>query len=98
LVICRADTCDLLIIVIDVSALSMNGNLNEQIDRHLSDLFTIKSSSLNSLTKLIILNKTDLVKEDISVKLKDNMIPISCISGVNIQEFLSKLTKTIAEK
>jgi tRNA modification GTPase len=98
LVIYRADTCDLLIIVIDVSVLSMNENLNEQIDKHLSDLFTIKSSSLNSLTKLIILNKIDLVKEDISVKLKDNMIPISCISGVNIQEFLSKLTKTIAEK
>ncbi|CAF1302352.1 unnamed protein product [Adineta steineri] len=94
----RANLCDLLIIVIDASTLNMNENLNEQIDQHLSNLFTIKSSSLNSLTKLIILNKIDLVKEKNQMKFSDNIIPISCISNINIQEFLSKLTQTIADK
>ncbi len=87
-----------MIIVIDVSKLSLNENLTEQIDKHLFDLFTIKSSSFNSLTKLILLNKIDLINENISIKFNSNIIPISCISGLNIQEFLSKLTKSIAEK
>ncbi|CAF3851518.1 unnamed protein product [Rotaria magnacalcarata] len=72
-----------------------------KIDKHLSDLFTIKSSSFNSLTKLILLNKIDLTNENIRLKfqqLNDNIIPISCTLGVNIEEFLSKLTKSIAEK
>ncbi|CAM2697853.1 unnamed protein product [Rotaria socialis] len=97
----RANTCDLLIIVVDINMLSLHDNLNEQIDKHLSDLFTIKSSSFNSLTKLILLNKIDLTNENIRLKfqqLNDNIIPISCTSGVNIEEFLSKLTKSIAEK
>ncbi|CAF1241152.1 unnamed protein product [Rotaria sordida] len=97
----RANACDLLIIVIDISTLSINENLTEQIDKHLSDLFTIKSSSFNSITKLIVLNKIDLVNENIQLKfnqLNVNVIPVSCISSVNIQEFLSKLTKYIAEK
>ncbi|CAF1234694.1 unnamed protein product [Rotaria magnacalcarata] len=97
----RANTCDLLIIVVDISMLSLHENLNEQIDKHLSDLFTIKSSSFNSLTKLILLNKIDLTNENIRLKfqqLNDNIIPISCTLGVNIEEFLSKLTKSIAEK
>jgi 50S ribosomal subunit-associated GTPase HflX len=87
-----------LIIVIDVNKLSINENLTEQIDKHLSDLFTIKSSSLNSLTKLILLNKIDLINENFPKKFNSNILPISCISGVNIQEFLSKLTKAISEK
>ncbi|CAF4696132.1 unnamed protein product, partial [Rotaria sp. Silwood1] len=97
----RANACDLLVVVIDINILSMNENLAEQIEKHLSNLFTIKSSSFHSLTKLILLNKIDLVEENIQLKynqLNDNVIPISCISGVNIQEFLSKLTKYIAEK
>jgi 50S ribosomal subunit-associated GTPase HflX len=97
-VLYRANSCDILIIVIDVNNLSMNENLIEQIDKHLSDLFTIKSSTLNSLTKLIVLNKIDLIKENLSLKLNDNMISISCTSDINIQEFLSKLTKIISEK
>jgi len=87
-----------LIVVIDVNTLSTNENLTEQINKHLSDLFPTKSSSFNSLTKLIILNKIDLINEKIQMKLEYNIVPISCISGVNIQEFLSKLTKYIAEK
>jgi len=81
-----------------VNKLSINENLTEQIDKYLSDLFTIKSSSLNSLTKLILLNKIDLINENFPKKFNSNIIPISCISGVNIQEFLSKLTKAISEK
>lgn len=84
--------------MIDVSKLSLNENFTEQIDKHLSDLFKIKSSSLNSVTKLILLNKIDLVKENISTQFNSNTLPISCISGNNIQEFLSKLTTSIAEK
>jgi 50S ribosomal subunit-associated GTPase HflX len=87
-----------LIVVIDVNKLSINENLIEQINKHLLDLFTIKSSSINSLTKLILLNKIDLINENIPIKLDDNILPISCTSGVNIQEFLSKLTQSIAEK
>jgi len=87
-----------LIVVIDVNKLSINENLTEQINKHLSDLFTIKSSSFNSLTKLILLNKIDLINQNIPIKLDTNILPISCTSGVNIQEFLSKLTQSIAEK
>jgi len=95
----RANSCDILIIVIDVSRLSVNENLTDQIDQHLSELFQIKSSSsLNSLTKLILLNKIDLINEKIQFKSHSNLIPISCISGINIEEFLSKLTNSIAEK
>jgi 50S ribosomal subunit-associated GTPase HflX len=94
----RANSCDILIIVIDVSRLSVNENLTNQIDQHLSELFQIKSSSLNSLTKLILLNKIDLINEKIQFKSHSNLIPISCISGINIEEFLSKLRNSIAEK
>ncbi|UJR28557.1 hypothetical protein I4U23_009791 [Adineta vaga] len=94
----RANICDLLIVVIDVNMLSLNEDLNEQINQHTSNLFTMKSSSLNSSTKLILLNKIDLVNEKIPMKFNDNIIPISCTSGRNIQEFLEKLTEYIAEK
>jgi 50S ribosomal subunit-associated GTPase HflX len=94
----RANSCDILIIVIDVSRLSVNEKLTDQIDQHLSELFQIKSSSLNSLTKLILLNKIDLINEKIQFKSHSNLIPISCISGINIEEFLSKLRNSIAEK
>jgi 50S ribosomal subunit-associated GTPase HflX len=86
-----------LIVVIDVNSLSINKNLTEQIDKHLNDLFTIKSSSSNCLTRLILLNKIDLIKENLQI-INDNIIPISCTSGVNIQQFLSKLTECIADK
>jgi 50S ribosomal subunit-associated GTPase HflX len=94
----RANSCDILIIVIDVSRLSVNEKLTDQIDQHLSELFQIKSSSLNSLTKLILLNKIDLINEKIQFKSHSNLIPISCLSGINIEEFLSKLRNSIAEK
>lgn len=79
----------------------MHENLSEQINKHLSNLFKIQSASFNSLTKLIILNKIDLINDNIQKQIQqldDNIIPISCTSGVNIQEFLSRLTKSIAEK
>ncbi|CAF0948059.1 unnamed protein product [Adineta ricciae] len=94
----RAHSCDLLIVVIDVSALSSNENLSDQIDQHVSNLFAMKSSSLDSVTKLVLLNKIDLVNEKLQIKSNKNIIPISCTSGRNIDEFLIKLTEKIAEK
>lgn len=94
----RAHSCDLLIVVIDVNTLSSNENLNDQIDQHVSNLFTMKSSSLNSVTKLVLLNKIDLVNEKLPIKSDKNIIPISCTSGKNIDEFLTTLTEQIAEK
>lgn len=97
----RANSCDLLIILIDINILNINENLSEQIDKHLSNLFTIKSSTFNSLTKLILLNKIDLVDAQTRMKLEqfnNRIIPVSCTSGDNIQQFLSILTNCIAEK
>lgn len=84
--------------MIDVSQLSLQANLSAQIDQHLADLFLIKTSALNSLTKLIVLNKIDLIQTKIDWKFHPNFIPVSCLSGVNIEEFLSKLTQFIADK
>ena len=58
----------------------------------------MKSSSLDSVTKLVLLNKIDLVNEKLQIKPNKNIIPISCTSGKNIDEFLTKLTEQIAEK
>ena len=96
----RANICDLLIIVIDISTLSLHESLIEQIHNHLLNLFNDKLSTFNSLTKLIILNKIDLIDENNRIKfsqLNNNVVPLSCMTGFNIQEFLSKLTEIIAE-
>lgn len=98
---CRATTCDLIILVIDVSILSMNDDLTEQIQRHVDDLFQTKSSSFESATKLIVLNKIDLIDETAWKKIQQtnaSVVPISCVAHSNIQEFLSHLTENIAEK
>lgn len=84
--------------MIDVSQLSLQENLSEQIDQHLADLFHIKTSALDSITKLVVLNKIDLIKTKIDWKSHPNLIPISCLSDINIEEFLSKLIQSIADK
>ena len=96
-----ATTCDLIILVIDASLLSINDDLNEQIQEHVNDLFQTKSSSFKSIAKLIVLNKIDLIDENSRKKIREknpSIVPISCITNSNIQEFLSRLTTNIAEK
>jgi 50S ribosomal subunit-associated GTPase HflX len=92
---CRAYSCDLLVVVIDASQLSFQEKLSDQVEKHLANLFPIHTAAV---TKLIVLNKIDLIKTKIDWKPHPNQIPISCLAGVNIDEFLSKLKQTIAEK
>lgn len=95
-----ATNCDILLIVIDVSQLSPSENLSEQINKHLENLFSshLLSSSLHSLSKLILLNKIDLIQSAHAWQFNADSLPISCLSNVNIEEFLSKLTNLISEK
>ena len=79
----------------------MDENLSEQIDTHLNEIFQANSDSFKSSPKLIVLNKIDLIPKVPSLTknpLAYATIPISCTSGLNIEEFLSKLTASIAEK
>ena len=93
-----AENCDILIIVIDINQFSLNENLSEQINKHITDLFANQSSTFHSLTKLILLNKIDLIKSSTLSNINSDILPISCLSNANIQDFLSKLTQLISEK
>ena len=79
----------------------MDDDLPTQIQRHVDDLFQTKSSSFESVTKLIVLNKIDLIDKTTQKKIQQinpSIVPISCIDHSNIDEFLSRLTENIAEK
>ena len=80
----------------------MDDDLDDQIEKHANNLFQTTSMRLESLSKLIVLNKLDLVNEpnriQIKSKYKNFLVSLSCLKGLNIQEFLSKLIQSIAEK
>lgn len=93
--------CDLMILVVDVSTLLTNEDFDDQLERHMRHLFGKNLETFESVTKLIVLNKVDLIDNITRLKLissKHNVVPLSCLKGILVTEFLDILTNTIANK